>query len=451
MSSNPAVPEHLAGNFAPITSELTAFDLPVTGQIPPSLSGSYVRNGPNPQSGTSSHWFLGDGMLHGTQLKNGRAEAYRNRWVRTQTLADPETRLIGEDFSVDRSIAVANTNIVRHAGRWLALVETSFPTEVTEDLETVGTHNFSGKLQSAMTAHPKFCPHTGEMHFFGYGFAPPLLTYHRVDSQGALVQSQEIDVNGPTMIHDFAITENYVIFMDLPVIFDVEQAMGLKEANSGFPYRWSDDYPARLGVMSRSQPGAAVRWFPIAPCYFFHSFNAFERGDEIVLDACRYPELWRESASHFDSAFPHRFAIDMKSGNVSEEALSDGIVEFPRIDDRLTGQPYRYGYAARSNGLPTHKHSHLAIVKYDLERGTEEQWRAPDGCVPGEAVFVPDSKEAGEDEGWLLMYAFDQNRNTSDLIILDAQHLAHGPVAKVTLPQRVPFGFHGNWFPERTA
>ena len=446
MPSHESLPRHLAGNFAPVSKEVTALDLPVEGQIPSRLRGSYVRNGPNPQSGASDHWFVGDGMLHAVQLEDGRAKAYRNRWVRTKAFADPNTSFIGEDFTVDRSIGVANTNIVRHAGRWLALVETGFPTEVTPELETVGTHDFAGKLHSGMTAHPKFCPKTGEMHFFGYGFVPPLLSYHRVDAQGVLVQIEEIDVTGPTMVHDFAITENYVIFMDLPVVFDIELAMGTKESSGGFPYHWSDDYPARLGIMPRNQPGAPVRWFPINPCYAFHPFNAFERADEIVLDLCRYPELWRESASKFDLAYPYRFTMNLNTGSVSETPLSAGFAEFPRIDDRLTGRPYRYGYAAQSNGLPTDTQNRSAIIKYDMKTGTEERWETPAGCVPGEAVFVADSEAAGEDEGWLLFYAYDESRNTSDLLILDAQQPAQGPVAKIPLPQRVPHGFHGNWF-----
>lgn len=449
MPSHENLPSHLAGNFAPVMEECTSLDLPVQGQIPASLRGSYVRNGPNPQSGTSNHWFAGDGMLHGIQLEGGRAKAYRNRWVRTKTFAEPETSFIGEDFAVDRSIAVANTNIVQHAGRWLALVETSFPTEVTSALETVGTHDFAGKLQSGMTAHPKFCPKTGEMHFFGYGFLPPLLSYHRVDAKGVLVQTEEIDVTGPTMMHDFAITENYVVFMDLPVVFDFEQAMGVTENEGGFPYHWSDDYPARLGVMPRNQPGAPVRWFAIDPCYSFHPFNAFERDGEIILDLCRYPELWRESSSVFQIPSPHRFTLNLKAGTASESPLADGFAEFPRIDDRRTGLPHRFGYAARSNALPTDEHTPPAILKYDLEKGTEERWDAPPECVPGEALFVADSETAGEDEGWLLFYAYDENRDTSDLIILNAQEPAKGPVARITLPQRVPFGFHGNWFPDQ--
>ncbi len=224
------VPFHLRGNYAPVQQEVTAFDLPVSGAIPRELSGLYLRNGPNPKSGSSPHWFVGDGMVHGVRLENGRAAWYRNRWVRTRVLENPELAFVQEDGSVDRTVVVANTNVIGHAGRIYALVENGFPTELTPELETRGTCDFGGKLHSAFTAHPKHCPKTGELHFFGYGFFPPFLTYHVLDRSGELVKSLEIPVPGPTMMHDFAITERHVLFMDLPVVFDLEQALSGRAA-----------------------------------------------------------------------------------------------------------------------------------------------------------------------------------------------------------------------------
>jgi carotenoid cleavage dioxygenase len=278
--------------------------------------------------------------------------------------------------------------------------------------------------------------------------------YHRVNAAGELVQSEKIDVGGPTMMHDFAITENYVVFMDLPVVFDLEKAMSSMSgekasAGDGMPYAWSDDYPARLGVLPRNQPGAAVRWFGIDPCYLFHAYNAFERDGSIVLDVCRYDDLWRERTDKFSTPKPHRFSIDLGTGHVTETPLFDGLAEFPRIDDRLCGLPARYGYAVRTDALPTENTAPRAVVKHDLDRGIETAWEVPAGGVPGEAVFVPAGPAAGEDEGWLLFYMYDANRDGSDLIILDAGNPASGPVARVQLPQRVPFGFHGNFFSDQ--
>ncbi len=272
-----ALPFHLRGNYAPVLTEQTAFHLPVSGVVPRALSGLYVRNGPNPKTGQSPHWFFGDGMLHGVALRDGQAAWYRNRWVRTRAFLEdvPNTDQQGNR---DLTVGVANTHVIAHAGRILALVETAFPMEMTRDLETRGCFDFGGKLTTGMTAHPKVCPRTGELHFFYYSYMPPFLVYHRADASGRLVQSEPIDVPGPTMMHDFAITDRHVVFMDLPIVFDLELAM----ANT-MPYRWSDEYGARLGVMPRGGANQDVRWFEIAPCYVFHPLNAYEDAQGAVV------------------------------------------------------------------------------------------------------------------------------------------------------------------------
>jgi carotenoid cleavage dioxygenase len=435
------LPFHLRGNYAPVQQEVTAFDLPVEGAIPPEITGLYLRNGPNPKSGWSAHWFLGDGMLHGVRLEGGRAAWYRNRWVRTRSLTEGLS-FVREDGSVDRSVGVANTAVVSHAGRILALVESSFPTEVTGELETLGPYDFGGRLATAMTAHPKLCPATGELHFFGYAFAPPFLTYHRADAAGSLVQSEVIEVPGPTMIHDFAITRRHVVFMDLPVVFDPALV-----AEGRFPYRWSDTYGARVGIMPRGGSSTDVRWFEIEPCYVFHPLNAWDDGDVVGVDVVRYRELWRKDSGGFDPARLHRWRLDLAAGKATEQALDDRPIEFPRVDERRVGLPHRFGWAVSS---PTSVVDPSALVKYDLASGKVEEHDFGPGFAPGEGVFVPASERAGEDEGWVLAYVYDASREGSELVILDAARFAARPVARVRLPQRVPFGFHGAWVPDPT-
>ncbi len=432
-------PFYLRGNYAPVAEEVEAFDLPVHGAIPPELNGHLLRNGPNPRNGTPEHWFFGDGMLHAVEFGGGRALSYRNRWIRTRPFLEKDVDLIDMSTGVaDRTVAVANTHVVGHAGRVLALVESSFPTEVTCELETVGIYDFEGKLNTAMTAHPKICPDSGEMHFFGYGFMAPYLVYHCADAQGRLIKSEEITVPGPTMIHDFAMTESNIVFMDLPVVFDLEQAM-----RGAMPYRWSDDYGARLGVMPRGGTNSDVRWYEIEPCYVFHPLNAYDDGDDVVIDVVRYPELWRNGSGSFDSASLHRWRIDRSRAVVSEQALDDREIEFPRINEHLTGSKHRYGYATWNpdnvSGVST------AIVKYDLESGASQVHDFGPGRSPSEAVFVSASEKAAEDEGWLLTVVYDAADHASEAVLLDATDITARPVARVALPQRVPFGFHGNW------
>jgi len=437
---------YLEGNFAPVRDETTAFDLPVEGAIPPGLAGRYLRNGPNPVAGDPGHWFFGEGMLHGVELSGGRATWYRNRYVRTDSF-EAGRRTVGDDGTLQLDVTLANTHVIAHGGRILALVENRGPTEVTPDLDTVGPFDFGGRLTTAMTAHPKRCPVTGELHFFGYGVFPPLLTYHRADAAGNLVQSEEITVPGPTMLHDFAITEYSVVFMDLPVVCDPALLLA-----GTMPYRWSDDYGARLGIMPRGGTDADVVWVEIEPCYVFHPLNAAEpEPGRVVLDVARYPHLWRDSRDAFEPTTLHRFTVDVAAGTVKEETLDDRSVEFPRVDERRVGRPARFGYAVPTRPGPDGFALETALVKYDLTTGTVEEHRFRPGCVPGEGVFVPASDEAGEDSGYVLTYVYDAGRDGSDLVILDASDFAAAPVATVALPQRVPFGFHGSWIDSGAA
>ncbi len=440
------LPFHLRGNYAPVFEEVTETSLVVEGRLPDELTGLYVRNGANPKSGRSPHWFAGDGMLHGVRLDAGEATWYRNRWVRTKQLADPKARHIGADGSVDRTIGVNNTHVIRHAGKILSLVESSFPCEMTPELDTVGVYDFDGRLDTAMTAHPKICSITGEMHFFGYGFFAPYLTYHRVSAEGELVQSEVIDVAGPTMIHDFSITEHHVLFMDLPVVFDLDLAM-----KGGMPYRWDDDYQSRVGVMPRGGAGTDVRWFDVDPCYVFHPMNSFEQvsstgGTSIVFDTARYPDLWRADSAKFNNdAALHRWTLDLDAGTVSEQPLDDRLIEFPRVHDDLVGLVNRYGYAVATEQLDDGPPK-SQLVKYDLETGASEVHDFGADQITGEAVFIPADAATSEDEGWLMSLVYDKPSDTSSLVVLDATQITDEPVASVKLPRRVPFGFHGSWF-----
>ncbi|KUL40409.1 9-cis-epoxycarotenoid dioxygenase [Streptomyces sp. NRRL F-4489] len=438
VTESSAPPPHLAGNFAPVTDELTACDLPITGTVPAALRGWYVRNGPNPRDAASPHWFFGDGMIHGVRLEDGRAVSYRNRWVRTSTFTDG-ARVVDEEGRRDLAAGVANTHIVRHAGRTLALVESSFPYEIDcrpgHELETVGPHDFGGRLATAMTAHPKTCPTTGELHFFGYGNAtPPYLTYHRADAAGQLVVSRPIDVPAATMMHDFHLTARHVVFMDLPMVHD--------RGRPGMPYAWDPEYGARLGVLRRDDPHGQVRWLEIDPCYVFHSLNAHDDGEErIVLYVSRYAALDGRSPS-----FLWRWTIDLAAGTVREEQLDDQFGEFPRIDDRLAGLPARFGHVTAGEAPGTGPIPG-ALLRYDLRTGAVARYDFGPGRTPGEAAFAPaDDRPGGP--GWLITYVYDATTDTSDLVILDAEDITAGPVATVHLPQRVPHGFHGNWLPD---
>ncbi|MFE0149413.1 carotenoid oxygenase family protein [Nonomuraea sp. NPDC059007] len=425
---------YLTGYLAPVPDEIDAYDLPVEGALPPELTGRYFRNGPNPRPGEDpGHWFAGHGMIHGIRLRDGRAEWYRNRWVRTTTFTDG-TDLVS-DKGVDLTATQANTHVIGHDGRIFALIEVGLPYEMTPELDTVGPVDFQGKLATAMTAHPKQDPITGELHFFGYGFFPPFLTYHRLSAGGELVETKEIEVPGSTMMHDFAITENYLVWLDLPVTFNLDRGMGM-------PYAFDEGYGARIGLTPRA--GGLTRWFDVDLCYAFHVGNAWEDSEgRVVLTAARYTadvfvKLWEHIAGQADaarhaagtiSASLYSWTLDPATGKVSEEPLDDRNVEFPTLNEDRLGLGSRYLYTVGDD----------QIIKYDHQSGGASALAT--GGATGEAVFVPAEDARAEDEGWLLSIV--TSGEASRLLVADARDLSE--VASVRLPRRVPAGFHGSW------
>jgi carotenoid cleavage dioxygenase len=288
------------------------------------------------------------------------------------------------------------------------------------------------------------------MLFFGYSPFPPYLQYHVVDRAGVIVHSEPIDLAWPSMIHDFAITEHHAVFLLCPIVFDLEKA-----AATGSVFSWEPERGTRIGVMPRRGRSEDVRWFETDPCYVFHPLNAYDEGDDVVLDVHRYEELlfmgpkeardpsWRDS----QVARLHRFRLGLASGTLRSEPLDDHGGEFPRVDERLVGRKHRFGYFAavgpgESPALPEFS----AVAKIDLERSGRVEVRPHgqgNGC--GEPVFVPRHASAGEDDGWVLYLAYDRARNGSELVVLDTSDFRGEPVARVVLPHRVPYGFHGNW------
>lgn len=445
----------LEGNFAPWRSEGDVPDLRVVGELPRDLDGTYLRNGPNPAFPPRHryHWFDGDGMIHAISLRDGKA-SYRNRYVSTEGLRAEQRAgraLYGGLLDMRSEVLegapiknAANTNIVFHAGRLLALYELGLPTEV--DPRTLGTrelYDFGGALRTPMTAHPKIDPDTGEMIFFGYSPTPPYLTYHVAGKDGRLARSEEVEIEWSSAMHDFAMTREHVIFILCPLVMSIEHMVA-----TGTPVRWEPERGTRVGVMPRRGGSADVRWFSTDPGYVFRALNAYVDGARIVLDVVRYASLDPTFAGRLNAdSLPRleRWRIDLTGGGVTREPLGGSVVEFPRIDDRRLGVRHRYGYLAASDAASFT--SFTAIHRYDFLTGRCDQhdFGTDAGC--GEPIFVPRGPTAGEDEGYVITLVYDGSRDASSLVILDARDVRAKPIASVQMPHRIPYGFHGNWLP----
>ena len=443
---DPSRPWWLQGNFAPVKKEVEAFDLAVEGAIPSELTGLYVRNGSNPQASDSSHWFFGDGMVHGVRLSDGKAEWYRNRYVRTELYVDRKG--FGDAGAPGGSSTQSNVSAFVHGGKLLTSGEVGYPYELSaDDLSTTGIYDFAGKLTTACTAHPKVDPQTGNLHFFGYGFTPPYLTYHVTDAAGRLVSSQEVPVERSTMIHDFAITDRDVIFWELPVVFDLVAATKwIKEPQSGvFPYQWRPEIGARIGVMPLGGPASAIQWYEIDPCYVFHGVNAFRDGDDVVLDVCRLTSMFAPDQTLGGDLSLRRWTVNTASGKVHDDIVDErGLGELPSRDPRRVGRRHRYGYFVQTRDDPNTV-DFGGLIKHDYDTGAREVWDPGPNVHAGEWLFVPTGSDTADDAGYLLTLDYDAARDRSHLLIVDATAVRAGPVASIALPQRVPYGFHATW------
>jgi carotenoid cleavage dioxygenase len=447
----------LQGSFAPATEEVTAFGLPVTGRLPAELNGRYLRNGPNPLGldDPNYHWFLGAGMVHGVRLRDGKAEWYRNRWVRSKAVADAHgERWAGGPVHENMDFA-ANTHIIAHAGRTLATVEAGpLPYELTYELDTVGPCDFGGSLQGGYAAHTKLDHQTGELHAIAYFWAWDHVRHVVVDKAGKVCRSTDIGVPDGPMMHDFALTATHVVLLDLPVTFSLNAVTEGRE----LPYVWNPEHQPRVGLLPRDG-SAGVRWIEVDPCWVFHCLNAYDDGDQVVMDLCQYNDPF-DVSTLWNAHGPvtlDRWTIDPGAGKVTQQRLDDRGQEFPRVDDRVISRPHRYGYSAVigeveraitvAGDFADHAFSN-ALLRHDLVRGTAQAREfGPDATV-GEAVFAPASADAAEDDGYVLAFAHNPDRGATDLVILAAQDFAGEPVATVSLPARVPLGFHGSWIPD---
>jgi carotenoid cleavage oxygenase len=471
----------LEGNLAPVHHEETVTELRVTGRLPSFLNGRYIRNGPNPVGAVDParySWMMGDGMVHGVRLRDGRAQWYRNRWVRGARVAAalneprrPRRLRAGAQF------LAANTNVIGHAGRVLALVEGgSAVIELTEDLDTVGPCDFAGTLSGGYAAHPILDPARGELHAVSYSFGlGRTVRYSVIGRDGRVRRTVAVPVGGSPMMHSFSLTEHYVIVYDLPVTFDatwasqlmnfpppirglarltmsalvgrvplpdpVTAALGNRaHPNRRLPYRWNPAYPARIGVLPR-EGAAEVRWFEVEPCYVFHPLNAWQDADTIVIHLARLKKVFDGAIDGLSTL--ERWTVDLGSGKVLEERLDDRGQELPRVDERRVGRRNRYGYTVAGLDLSRPME---AVVKHDLERGTSTTREFGAGTCLSEFAFVPRGADAAEDDGVLMGYLWDPATELSRLMVLDAPTL--DTVAAVELPVRVPQGFHGNWLPD---
>ncbi len=468
---NQALPENrfLQGAFAPIDQEYSLSDLPITGEIPLELNGSFYRNGPNvhfPPRG-DYHLFAGDGMTHAFHISNGKV-SYCNRWIETakfkieqehgRCVIDPMNPFNCEEefieFVLTDKEGLANTACVWHGGKMLILEEGHRPFEVDPmTLASKGSFDYDGKLSTAMTAHPKVDPVTGELVFFAYMASGPFesdVALHKVSKDGVLTESHTIPTPYPAMVHDFVVTRNYILFPIFPLTGSMERAM-----QGQSPFAWEPDKGASIGVLPRDGGTAEdVRWVECDPFFVFHFMNGYDQDGKITVDACQFehaplfPTADGQETGDVEAAL-HRWSIDMnlESPRVKSDSIDENKSEFPVCDPRNAMESYRHGWYATKDSDVGDMYNCIGHFDHGTGKAEKYSFGERERTYTSEAIFVPRSDDAPEGDGYLLAVVTDLESDTSALKVLDAQNVADGPIASAQLGHRIPVGFHGGWRP----
>src|SRR6056297_349395 len=461
---------YLHGVYAPTSQELAVEALPVEGELPADLFGAYFRNGPNPRHPPLNrhHPFDGDGMLHAVYFQDGAA-SYRNRYVQTaalsQELQDGRSISPGVMGPFDYNISrfgikdTSNTDVLFHAGDLMTLwYNAGDPYRLDPlTLETQGHFDLAGRKSRRLSAHSKVDWATGELLFFDYGDEPPYMTVGVAGPQGKLLHEVAIDLPGPRLPHDIGFTSHYTIVHDLPFFHD----MNVLRKHKVRVLTFHRDIPTRFGILPRRGQSSDVRWFECEPCYILHVTNCFEDGDWVVMDGCRSTnpmpqaqpgegELASMLAYMRLEANAYRWRFNLVTGEVREGDIDTLNTEFNKSNPIFHGVPSRYAYHQR---IPLYEEGgytlrFTALVKYDNATGARTQWDYGPGVYGSEAVFAPRpgaGRESREDDGYVITLVTDANDWQSHCLVFDAADIAAGPLARVRLPQRVPFGFHATW------
>jgi carotenoid cleavage dioxygenase len=430
MGSNPN--HYLEANFSPVKEVLNATKLDVIGSVPRDLFGTYLRNGPNPKLQASPkkyHWFMGDGMVHGVRLEEGNALWYRNNYV------------VGEEFG-------PNTHVIEHAGKIYACVEAGpSPVELDSEINSLTNKPFQGTLKSGFSPHPKLDADTNELHAICYDYNgyKDYIQYVVVNSEGLVSKTKNISLPSRSMIHNTAITKNYILIFDLSVTFSLYRYI-----RGYFPFSWKDKHIARVGLLPRNGNQENIVWCEVNPCYSYHNFNSYETTNgSVVVNLVHYQRNFDQDWNDpFADSPPQwlRWTLNPNTGKTNEELVDSRAFEFPRIHPLLEGKNNRFGYSVVSgeeDGQPDCNR----ICKHDLKSGLVISHALDSGRLAGEPVFIPRENAKDEDAGYVMTFVYDGKTKKTELIILNAEEIEQEPLARVLLPQRVPFGFHGNWVP----
>lgn len=458
--------QFLEGTYAPIKEErVINFDqIQVEGELPTDLNGIYVRNGPNQRHELVSkyHRYDGDGMLHALHFDQGKV-TYRNRWIRTEPFLEEEQAghgiyhgMLGDGQNLHPEMPVkdtSNTDVVLHAGKIVTMWYLSGDPYLVDPitLETLGEFNFNGDRTTHVSAHGKTDENTDEFIFFDYNRDAPYMHYGVVNSDGDLTNFMPVELPGPRMPHDMWISSKYSILHDLPLVWDDEAY-----AAGRVKLKFEESWPTRFGVIPRHGSVEDIRWVEFEPCYILHAINAWEEGDWLHMTGCRIKPFTDADGSpdlqsivtimgrHKLNACLYRWSVNLATGETREGVIDDSWnAEFPTWNNSYMGSHMKYAYMTH---IVTEPVIHFAgLIKYDMDTGESQYYSEGESYTYSESPFAPADNATSEDHGYVISFVQDNRKEGSEVHIFDGRDIEKGPVCRLTLPCRIPEGFHATW------
>ncbi len=459
---------YMQGAWTPIYNEYNATDMEVIGEIPKDIDGVYVRTGENQihEPIGRYHPFDGDGMIHTMSFKDGKAE-YRNRFVRTKGfyaeqeagrslwagLMEPPHKSTRPGWGAQEWLKdSSSTDVVVHAGK---ILSTFYQCGEGYRLDpyTMEQYGVEGWTPlDGISAHNKVDEATGELLFFNYSKHAPYMHYGVVGPDNKLKHYIPVPLPGPRLPHDMAFTKNYSILNDMPLFWNpdlLEKGLHVVQ--------FHPDMPTRFAIIPRYGRTEDIRWFEAEPTYVLHWLNAYEEGDEIILDGYfqeepqpksypNAPEGLERMMAYLDQGLLkpklHRWRFNLATGETHEERLDDRILEFGMFNQKYAGRKYRYAYSAVPEpGWFLFR----GLVKHDLDTGESQTIEFGPNRFGSESPFAPRVNAKDEDDGYLVSFINDLNTNKTECVLVDAKNFEAGPVCRIFLPEMICAGTHSTW------
>jgi len=453
------------GMWSPATTQFHQLELQVVGELPPILQGSYYRNGPNPLvlNQPGYHQFDGDGMIHCVRFEAGKAY-YSNRWIATEKFNIEShfkkkifyyyreyIEIYAEKIGMKgRKEGPANTSVLFFNEKLYALHESSVPLELNPvTLDVIGKWDFLGdESWQPMTAHPKICPLTQELHTFSYEPLKNKLTYYCLDQFGTLINQFPINLPySALLVHDFIVTSDFVIFMFFPLI--IESSLAIDKA---YDITWRPEHQSWVAVYDKKN-GKQVIEHAFEAFYSYHFINAYQLNDFIVIDLFLY-EVEMESEAFWEPldklCHPYRMEINTTKNEYTLVKLSDLSGDFATISPQQLGCEYDKFAMCAAIGAQSKKYEYNAIVEFDLINNTYQHYDFGDHACCSEPLLIEAvDNSANKGSAFILTLVYDKKSDSSQLAIFESTSVKNGPICRLLTNTRIPFGLHGQWVPQK--